>query len=130
MREEQGGPPPQQAPPQRSQLKQQALAAAISSPAAASAAPVDSAAKEAEERKRQASEGLPDGWAVAFDGNQRPYFWHKVTKVRLRLLRDVGAGRGCGGRRRPTTHVQYTPAVAVPLQKTLWEKPTAATPIA
>jgi hypothetical protein len=97
MREEQGGPPPHQAPPQRSQLKQQALAAAVSSPAVAAAAPADSAAKEAEERKRAASEGLPEGWAVAFDGNQRPYFWHKVTKVRWLLPREVWAGGAAAG---------------------------------
>ena len=23
---------------------------------------------------------LPEGWAVAFDAQKRPYFWHRTTK--------------------------------------------------
>lgn len=25
-------------------------------------------------------EGLPDGWAVAYDPNGKPYYWHKATQ--------------------------------------------------
>lgn len=36
--------------------------------------------KEEEERKKAAEKGLPEGWAVAFDAQKKPYFWHKQTK--------------------------------------------------
>lgn len=87
MREE-GGAPPQLAPPQGQQ------SAAAQQPAAAHAAPPNgSVADDEAERRRKAEEGLPEGWAVAFDAQKKPYYWHRRTK------------------------------------KTMWEKPTADTPI-
>ncbi|KAL4859448.1 hypothetical protein ACK3TF_000549 [Chlorella vulgaris] len=102
MREEQGGPPPQMAPPQGSQRPQQQVPPQVQPqfpgmaggpPPGAAPPSVDPAVREMEERKRAASEGLPEGWAVAFDASKKPYFYHRVTK------------------------------------KTMWEKPTADTPI-
>jgi hypothetical protein len=49
-------------------------------PAAAAPPPLDPAAQELADRKKAAEAGLPDGWGVAFDGNKRPYYWHKVSK--------------------------------------------------
>lgn len=52
----------------------EAGAGAVAAPAATAAAP------KAEEPKRPEADGLPDGWAVAYDAQKRPYYWHRVTK--------------------------------------------------
>ena len=59
-----------------------AAAAAAQQPAAAAAAADDPAKKEEAERRKAAEEGLPEGWAVAFNADKKPYYWHK----------QVGAG--------------------------------------
>lgn len=50
--------------------------------------------KEEEERRKEAEKDLPEGWAVAFDAQRKPYFWHKQ-------VRAGRAGREEGGRRAP-----------------------------
>lgn len=51
---------------------------AAAAPAAQQAPPADDPKKkEEEERKKEAEKDLPEGWAVAFDAQKKPYFWHK-----------------------------------------------------
>lgn len=87
MRQETGGPPPHQAPPQRGsrQAHPPPAAAAAAAPmgmAQAAAAPAAQVSKPNgdAQQKKPGEDGLPDGWAVAFDAQKRPYFWHKTTK--------------------------------------------------
>lgn len=87
-------------------------AAAAQQQAGAAAAEDDPAKKELEERRKAAEEGLPEGWAVAFDGNKKPYYWHKQVgaggsacllpccPVHMRMQ-----GRGCA--------VAHPPAAAI-----------------
>lgn len=42
--------------------------------------PAGNAAGDEAERRRKAEEGLPEGWAVAFDAQKKPYYWHRRTK--------------------------------------------------
>jgi hypothetical protein len=72
--------PQQQVPPQ---VQPQFPGMAGGPPPGAAPPSVDPAVREMEERKRAASEGLPEGWAVAFDASKKPYFYHRVTKVGL-----------------------------------------------
>lgn len=64
-------------------------AAAVAAPAAAAttAADVDMvdggaapAAAAAAPAAKPEAEGLPEGWAVAYDAQKRPYYWHRKTK--------------------------------------------------
>lgn len=132
MRLEGGGPPAQQAE------------AAEQQPGGAAAADDDPAKKEAEERKKAAEEGLPEGWAVAFDAQQKPYFWHKTVSeggvserggvtAQHRLCGVPGAlccglsalrlaAPGAGNR------AAALPAPFVQTKKVQWQKPTADTP--
>ena len=34
----------------------------------------------AEDEKKAEGEALPEGWAVAYDAQKRPYYWHTQTK--------------------------------------------------
>ncbi|PRW58093.1 E3 ubiquitin- ligase Su(dx)-like [Chlorella sorokiniana] len=54
---------------------------AAAAPAAQQPPPAeDPKKKEEEERRKEAEKDLPEGWAVAFDAQKKPYFWHKQTK--------------------------------------------------
>ncbi|KAI7836689.1 hypothetical protein COHA_009465 [Chlorella ohadii] len=54
---------------------------AAAAPAAQQPPPGDDPKKKAEEeRRKEAEKDLPEGWAVAFDAQKKPYFWHKQTK--------------------------------------------------
>eukprot|EP00887_Chlorella_sp_A99_P005488 scaffold1.g5488.t1 len=62
---------------QQQQLQQPPLAnggAPVDTEMAEAAAP-----KPAEEKKPEVVD-LPEGWAVAYDAQKRPYYWHRVTK--------------------------------------------------
>lgn len=83
-----GGAPPQLAPPQGSQPQGQQQPPQQQLPpqqqAVGGAPPKeDPAAAEAAARKRAAEDGLPEGWAVAFDAAKKPYFYHRTTRKTL-----------------------------------------------
>ena len=55
--------------------------AAGAAPAAGQPPPADDPKKrEEEERRKEAEKDLPEGWAVAFDAQKKPYFWHKQVR--------------------------------------------------
>ncbi len=54
---------------------------AAAAPAAQQPPPGDDPKKKAEEeRRKEAEKDLPEGWAVAFDAQKKPYFWHKQVR--------------------------------------------------
>lgn len=63
-------------------LPQQPAAGAAGAQQQAGAAAADDPAKAEEaERRKAAEEGLPEGWAVAFSADKKPYYWHKQVGV-------------------------------------------------